>query len=317
MAGVDVVINLRADGVSVLLDLTDGRLPAIVHWGGDLGALDLVAAEALMLSGVRPHAHNIQDEPVRLAVLPEHWSGWTGRPGLSGDRGGGDWSPKFETMAVRIDGSTLTEAAERRLVSAEMASVQVDATDHAAQLGCRLTIELGAGGVLRAQAEMTNLAARRTRCTTACWPFRFRRWPGSSSTWPVAGARSGCRNGSRWSRGTHLREGRRGRTGADAATLLHLGEPGFGFGSGEIWAVHAGWSGNHTHYAERVFDRRAGDRRRRAAAARRDRSWAGRGVHDTVALRRPTGVGLDEVAHRFHRFLRARPGHPRRPGRSP
>ena len=54
VAGVDVVINLRAEGVSVLLDLTDGRLPAIVHWGGDLGALDLVAAEALMLSGVRP-----------------------------------------------------------------------------------------------------------------------------------------------------------------------------------------------------------------------------------------------------------------------
>ena len=52
--------------------------------------------------------------------------------------------------------------------------------------------------------------------------------------------------------GTHLREGRRGRTGADAATVLHLGDPGFDFGGGEIWAVHTGWSGNHTHYAERL-----------------------------------------------------------------
>ena len=39
----------------------------------------------------------------------------------------------------------------------------------------------------------------------------------------------------------------------DAATLLHVGEPGFSFADGEIWAVHTAWSGNHTHYAERLF----------------------------------------------------------------
>ena len=30
------------------------------------------------------------------------------------------------------------------------------------------------------------------------------------------------------------------------------GTPGFTFGGGEVWAVHAAWSGNHTHYAERT-----------------------------------------------------------------
>ena len=34
--------------------------------------------------------------------------------------------------------------------------------------------------------------------------------------------------------------------------MLHVGTPGFGFAAGEIWAVHVGWSGNHTHYAERL-----------------------------------------------------------------
>ena len=53
--------------------------------------------------------------------------------------------------------------------------------------------------------------------------------------------------------GTHLRENRKGRTGADSAYVLHAGTAGFGFGDGEVWAVHTAWSGNHIHYAERVF----------------------------------------------------------------
>ena len=34
---VDVCVSLRTEGVSVLVDLTDGRLPALVHWGAELG----------------------------------------------------------------------------------------------------------------------------------------------------------------------------------------------------------------------------------------------------------------------------------------
>src|SRR5690606_10065873 len=53
--------------------------------------------------------------------------------------------------------------------------------------------------------------------------------------------------------GTHRREGRRGRTGHDAAYILHAGEHGFGYQAGEVWAVHTAWSGNHVHYVERVM----------------------------------------------------------------
>jgi alpha-galactosidase len=96
---------------------------------------------------VRPLANNIQDEPLWIAVLPEHWSGWTGRPGLSGDRGGRDWSARFETTDVKIDGSSVTNAESRQLVETGLAPVQVSATDPVAQLGCQLRIELVAGGV--------------------------------------------------------------------------------------------------------------------------------------------------------------------------
>ena len=52
--------------------------------------------------------------------------------------------------------------------------------------------------------------------------------------------------------GTHLRESRRGRPGADATVLLAAGRPGFGFESGRVHGIHVAWSGNHRVLAERV-----------------------------------------------------------------
>ena len=37
MRELDVCVSLRTEGVSILVDLTGGRLPALVHWGADLG----------------------------------------------------------------------------------------------------------------------------------------------------------------------------------------------------------------------------------------------------------------------------------------
>ena len=98
------VIALRSEGVSLVLDVSAGQLPAIVHWGADLGTLELADAEGLILSNIDPGGPNLVDEPVRLALLPEHWTGWVGRPGLSGSRAGRDWSPKFTATEVRVDG---------------------------------------------------------------------------------------------------------------------------------------------------------------------------------------------------------------------
>ena len=51
--------------------------------------------------------------------------------------------------------------------------------------------------------------------------------------------------------GLWLREGRRGHTGHDSATVV-AGVAGFGFGSGEVSGVHVAWSGNTVHRVERV-----------------------------------------------------------------
>ncbi len=101
---VHAFVHLRSEGVSVLLDCTRGRLPALAHWGADLGEVSAADALRLVEGGVHPIPHNIVDEPVRVALLPESWTGWAGRPGLSGSRGGRDWSPRFTTTALTVAG---------------------------------------------------------------------------------------------------------------------------------------------------------------------------------------------------------------------
>ncbi|HZA04841.1 MAG TPA: alpha-galactosidase, partial [Propionibacteriaceae bacterium] len=109
--------------------------------------------------------------------------------------------------------------------------------------------------------------------------------------------------------GTHLREGRHGRTGLDATTLLHLGAPGFGFADGEIWAVHVGWSGNHTHYAERLSTGEQVIGGGELLLPGEVVLGAGQ-AYRTPWVYGAYGVGLDAVARRFHRWLRSRPTHP-------
>ncbi|MEO6790838.1 MAG: alpha-galactosidase, partial [Ornithinibacter sp.] len=52
--------------------------------------------------------------------------------------------------------------------------------------------------------------------------------------------------------GSWVRTGRRGRTGHDATLLMVCGTTGFGFRTGEVWATHVAWSGNHEHLVERL-----------------------------------------------------------------
>ena len=70
----------------------------------------------------------------------------------------------------------------------------------------------------------------------------------------------------------------------------------FDFAAGEIWALHTGWRGNQTHYAERG-----------------ELILEPNGSYTSPWINASYGVVLDEVARRFHRYLRSRPQHPSSP----
>ena len=295
MTAADGFVHLRAGGVSVLLDATGPGLPSVLHWGADLG--DDVDPAALALAAVPAVANNAMDVPVPVSLLPERAGAWLGRPGLSGSRGGRDFSPRFALQQVRQ----------------EDGRVAVVAADESARLSVEVELELHPVGLLRVRPSVRNDGDE---------PYDLQEL---ACVLPVPGTAHELfdLNG-RWIRerhpqrqpfplGSFVREHRRGRTGHDAALVLAAGTPGFANRTGEVWAVHLGWSGDSTLWAERssavppvlgTAELLAPGEVRLAPGERYVAPWTFAVFSDR---------GLDGVSDVFHDWLRSRPHHPSAP----
>jgi alpha-galactosidase len=298
------VLHLAHTGVSVIVDARDGRLPAIAHWGAELPALDETQLTSLCDAVVPVVGSNNVEYPPRAAILPEHHTGWTGRPGISGSFDGAGWSPRFVTTSIELDGSGVAG-----VVSVGAADVVFHAVDDRSRLSLRLELSLLPSGLLRTRAALTNTHTARYTLEDVSLALPV----------PAEAAEildfTGQHNYERVPQrgpmraGIHLRENRRGRTAADSAFVLHLGVPGFGFASGETWAVHTAWSGNHRHYAERVH---TGEQ----LIGGGEVLLPGEVVlspgetYESPWVYGAHGDGLDAIASRFHTHLRARPDAP-------
>ncbi|UCM91370.1 alpha-galactosidase [Streptomyces marincola] len=302
--------HLRAAGVSLVLDLSEARLPRVVHWGADLGALDPAGLAALRLAA-RPQPIGFSvDGPVDVAVLPEQSAGWLGTPGLIGNRGGADFSTAF-----RVTGASLGPgegAAGEGPAEGRGGRLTVHAHDPAAALELELTIELTPQGLVRQRAALTN--AGDTPFAVDAVHLTLPVPPDATDLLDFTGHHLRERSPQRtpFTHGLRMRENRTGRTGYDAAYLLAAGTAGFGNRSGRVWAVHTAWSGNHRTFAERTFHSVS-------LLGSGELLLSGEVLLDPGASYRTPwqygsfGTGLDEVSARFHRHLRARPHHPSGP----
>ncbi|MEV0157131.1 alpha-galactosidase [Micromonospora sp. NPDC050686] len=285
-------VHLQADGVGLVLDCRGARLPRVLHWGRALPHATEADLAALALASVPATVPNSLDTPAPVGMVPELATGWFGLPGLLGHRDGRDWSPLFATERVDV-----------RHRGAQGGEALVRAADVECGLAMDLHLDLTADGVLRMRTVLRN---------TGDQPYTL---DGLVLALPVpAEATELLDFTGRWSRertpqrrpfsaGTHLRDGRRGRTGSDASFIMVAGEHGFGFRAGQVWGVHVGWSGNHRTYAERLPSGESvigggellqSGEVRLAAGASYESPW-------TYAAH---GDGLDEMASRFHRHLR-------------
>jgi len=283
-------------GTGLMLFPRAAALPSV--WVGSMPAAGLTPADAAALLGaVRP-----------CSLLSEHGAGWFGRPGLSGHRlgqgaaepaAGLDWSPLFHPARSSHGGHW----------------ARVEAADATAGLELVTEIEAVPGGAVRARHTLTNRGRRPyvVDSLEVVFPLPGRVGEVLDFTGRPTAERIPQRH--QIGDGLWLREGRRGHTGHDSATMVVAGVPGFGFGRGEVYGLHVAWSGNTVHRVERtpsgpgVTTIGGGELLLPGEITlAEDESYATPWVYLAA-----TGSGLDDLSAQFHGYLRSLPAHPRAP----
>ncbi|MEV0849638.1 alpha-galactosidase [Streptomyces sp. NPDC049954] len=282
----------------LLLQQSSTALPAVVWCGTASGAEGAAAWSA-------EQAERAAGAESAVPLLPEHWRGWFGRPGLSGHRlagtgddprSGRDWAPAFTLDSARVEGAVLT----------------MEAHDTVAELSLTTTVESLAGGPLRVRHALVNTgrAPYVVDSLDVVVPVPATAREGLDFTGRILHERTPQRRP--LVDGLWLRESRRGKPGHDSATLNIVGTSGFGFASGEVWGAHVGWSGNQvyrTELREDVLTIGGGELLLPGEVAlgqgeRYETPWVYFAASDE---------GLDGLAEQFHTYVRSLPAHPASP----
>ena len=284
---------LRRDGVAVVVAHPAGGLPTVRHWGADPGAVSDDDLDALDAATSRQTHPGTLDAAWRLTVLPQEGDGWAGRPGLLLTR---DGAPVFPRWTVTV---------------AEAGAAALDVTATAEGLTLRTRIEVGAGGLVLVEHALTNDGPGTVDVAWLEATLPVPRRADHLTTFAGRWTREKTPQTTPMPRGSTTRQTRRGRAGHDSpwATLASTGIPRDR--SGELWAVHLGWSADVTHRLDRLTEHTtllgAGELLRPAEV----RLAPGEEYRAPVAFFAWSDAGLDGVSARFHTWLRARPQHPR------
>ncbi len=283
------LVYLRGGGVSLAIDLSRAA-PEIIHWGADLGA---VSGVPTALGVAVPHSS--YDMPEGIPLFPQASSGWRGRPALLGHRSGRDFSPLLATVgdrALGTDGHEITLA------------------DTVAGITVTIELHLGDEGLLRTRTRLSNdgADAYSLQQLSTVLPLG----PEAEEMLDLSG---------RWCReqhpqrraitqGTWLRASRHGRTGHDSSLLMAAGSASFSNRAGTLWAVHLGFSGNHEVYLEKTASNVAMLGLGELLAPGEVTLATGESYTTPWSYAAYSERGIDGVTESFHRWMRARPGHP-------
>ncbi|ADB31087.1 glycoside hydrolase clan GH-D [Kribbella flavida DSM 17836] len=293
-------VVLAAGRVSVVVDVS-AAVPRVLHWGRRVTTAPADEAFLGTLAELQSGADGLHGAGAP-SILPEQSGGWMGLPGLEGHRNGTTFSSRFGPAGWELTGAP-----------GEQQTLVAHAVDHDARLTLTTTIELLPSGLVRLRAELANADEDRPYTVDAvrlALPVPAEAEELLDFTGRHLRERVPQRHP--FTAGTHVREGRRGRTGSDSSLVVAAGTASFGFNRGEVWAVHTAWSGNHTTFAELGL---AGVR----TLGGGELLLPGEIVlapgekYTTPWVYGAYGAGLDEVAAAFHQTLRSRRTHPSSP----
>lgn len=286
----------------MVLRIDDHRLPSVLHWGEDLGDLPSEALTGLLAALGRPYVDSDVMTQQAVSLLPQHSSGWIGRPGLVGSRQGRAWSTTFMSVEHSV---------EEGWDPGAPGAVRLRSIGHdsACELDVITELELHPSGLLRLRAIVRNIGSEPYVVTLLepAMPVPAV----ADELLDMAGRHTHERTPQRraFDYGQWVRESWGGRPGHESATVMLAGEQGFGFRSGRVWGVHLAYSGNQVLSAERSFTGWRLLRGGELLLPEEARIEQGE-EYSSPWLMASWGDGLDEFSARFHRYLRARPCHP-------
>ena len=244
-----MIHHLRAAGTSFVLDARGTAVPAVIHFGADLGDLDASALEHLVDAQLPAVGPSSIDSALTQRIVPLMADGWSGRPGLAGFHEGST----IATVGAQHTAALRLREARRasHSISIELESIPpIPGEPDATALVVEVVIELSAEGVLRQRLTLVNegssVYSLASLDATLPVPARAREVLDFTGRWPRERQPQRHELGI----GTWTRDSRHGRPGHDAAFLLVAGTPDFGFRHGEVWASHLAWSGDQRLWAE-------------------------------------------------------------------
>jgi alpha-galactosidase len=306
---VSQVIHLRQGGTSILARLDKDALPCLLHWGPDLGELSSAELDQVLVGLEAPLRDSVITSQETVALLPQHSSGWTGRPGLMGSRNGRSWSVAFTTVEHRVEDAGAQVSADGPSSGLRLFSRGIDP---GSCLEVDTELELLPTGLVRVRATVANTGTddyEVVRLEPAL-PVPAE----AEELLDMAGRHSHERSPQRrpFGMGQWVREAWGGRPGHDSATVLCAGSPNFGFRRGRVWGVHLAYSGNQSVAAELSS---TGWRLLRGGELLLpgEMTLSPGESYSSPWLYGSWGDGLDELSMRFHRHLRSRPQHPASP----
>ncbi|NMN01270.1 alpha-galactosidase [Bifidobacterium sp. DSM 109958] len=306
------------------------ELPRIVHWGRRLSAPGTLLAS---YDALRPQrVSGALDDTPWPSVLPTQAESWIGEPRLVVRRGGVELFPKFTVTGIDTgDTAGLVPATvdfdpqsgpediadvtgrTRTTGPSRVPGVIVHAEDAELGVGLEWHAQIVAGGLVRQQAAIRNLfGADHATLEVGKVELGFPVPATATEILTATGHHLRERSPQRqpFTVGRFAKPQLAGRPDFDASLLLTAGVPGFDFTHGEAYAVHVAWSGNAELSAERLpYTQGIIGGGEALFGGEITLPGAGAESYETPWVYGSFGDGLNEVAARFHEYVRSR--HPR------
>ena len=307
-------VHLRSAETSVVLEVTDGRMPTMVYWGVRLEDADI---PGVVETAVRPLPQATLDVEAPLGLVTELGDGFPGSPGLSGHRGGGEgYGPSF-TGAV-IERVTAD--------SGDVYAANFDLADRLAALAIRIKVSLGAdqqqadadqsakdvdrADVLRIDVSLTNVGDDDYVVDRLAPSVALPGWATELLTFTGRWTLELQSTRHDWQAGSWSSENWRGRTSHDRPPALFAGTSGFDETTGEVWGLQLGWSGNNRIVAERLSDGRRHIQLGELLYSGEVTLSPGQTLEAPSVYGAYSPAGIGAASRAFHQLVRSRPHHP-------